>query len=138
MGLLLDPDEFLANKHLAKVPLSEIERKIFPKPIPCIAMLTMTTYQQHNLIDLILAHNPTDEEIQAHIDDAFNKADQHTRIILRSMHNAGRKRQALEELVAYMPVHKQLYDHSIKALKIHKNNSYISTPQAKLQSPSAS
>ena len=36
------------------------------------------------------------------------------------MQNAGRKRLALEELVAYMPVHRQLYNHSIKALKILK------------------
>ena len=57
MGLLLDPDEFLAHKDISKVRLSEIERLVIPKPIPCIAMLTMTPEQQHALIDQILAAN---------------------------------------------------------------------------------
>lgn len=120
MGLLLDPDEFLANKDIRKVRLSEIERKIFPKPIPCIAMLTMTPEQQHTLVDQILAANPTEQQIEAHLEDAFTKADKSVRILLASMQNAHRKRLILEELAAYLPIHKQLYDHSIKALKTLK------------------
>ena len=120
MGLLLDPDEFLANKDLHKVRLSEIERKIFPKPILTISMFTMTPEQQHALVDQILAANPSDAEIEAHLEQAFIKADASARILLSSMQNAGRKRQALEELNAYLPVHKQLSHHSFKALKVLK------------------
>lgn len=120
MGLLLDPDEFLANKDLHKVRLSEIERKIFPKPIPCIAMFNMTPDQQHSLIDQILAANPSDEEIEAHLDQAFAKADNSAQILLASMKNASRKRHALEELNAYLPIHKQITLTSYKALKLLK------------------
>jgi len=120
MGLLLDPDEFLANKDISKVRLSEIECLVIPKPVPTLAMLTMTPDQQHNLIEQILAANPSDDEIDAHLEQAFNKANTSARILLASMQNAKRKRQALEELVAYLPVHKQLYNHSIKGLKILK------------------
>ena len=71
MGLLLDPELFLATKDISKVKLSEIEQMVFPKPIPCIAMFSMTTEQQQCLIDQILVANPSDAEIEAHLADAL-------------------------------------------------------------------
>ena len=120
MGLLRDPEQFLASKDISKVKLSEIEEKVFPQSIPCIAMFSMTTEQQHCLIDQILAANPSDAEIESHLADAFSTADQHTRILLESMQHAGRKRLALEQLAAYLPVHKQISQHSFTALKVLK------------------
>ena len=120
MGLLLDLEQFLTAKDISKVKLTEIEQKVFSKPIPCIAMFSMTTEQQSCLIDQILAANPSDEEIEDHLAHALSVADQHTRILLTSMQHSGRKRKALEELTAYLPIHKQISQHSFTALKVLK------------------
>ncbi|MAF42123.1 MAG: hypothetical protein CL859_09785 [Cyanobium sp. ARS6] len=40
MGLLLNPDEFLAAPNISQTPLTELEQLIIPKPIPDLRLYT--------------------------------------------------------------------------------------------------
>ena len=116
MGLLLDPDEFLANKDLHKVRLSEIERLVIPQPIPDLRLYTMSPQQFDTLIDQIIAANPTEQQIDDHLAQAFARADESNRIIIAAMQNASRKQQALDDFLAYEPVHRRLQRYSLMNL----------------------
>ena len=116
MGLLLDPDEFLANKDLHKVPLSDIERKIIPKPIPDLRLYSMTAQQLDCIVDQILANNPTDAEIDAHLAAAFALADESNKILIQAMQQASTKRQLLDDFLAYEKIHRRLVRTSLQSL----------------------
>jgi len=121
MGLLLDPDEFLANKDLHKVPLSDIERKIIPKPIPDLRLYSMTTKQLDCIVDQILANNPTDAEIDAHLAAVFAAADESNQILIQAMQHCSRKRQLLDEFLAYEKIHRRLIGTHKQSLHKLKN-----------------
>ena len=116
MGLLLDPDEFLSHKDLHKVRLSEIERLVIPQPIPDLRLYTMSPQQFDTLIDQIISANPTQQQIDDHLAAAFARADESNKILIAAMQNASRKQQALDDFLAYEPVHRRLQRYSLMNL----------------------
>ena len=121
MGLLLDPDEFLANKDLHKIPLSDLEQKIIPKPLPDLRLYAMTPNQLDNIFELIIANNPTDAEIDAHLATAFAAADESNKILIQAMQHSSRKRQLLDEFLAYEKIHRRLIGTHTQSLHRLKN-----------------
>ena len=116
MGLLLDPDEFLANKDISKVRLSEIERLVIPQPVPDLRLYSMSPQQFDRLLDQILANNPTTQQIDDHLAACYARADESNKILIAAMQNASRKQQALDEFLQYEPIHRRLQRHSLTNL----------------------
>ncbi|MAF42124.1 MAG: hypothetical protein CL859_09790 [Cyanobium sp. ARS6] len=82
----------------------------------------MSPQQTDCIVDLIIANNPTHAEIDAHLASAFAAVDEHNKIILHSMKLASRKRQALEDFLAYEDIHRRLIRNSYNRLTALKAN----------------